>query len=482
MTRRAQIPVVALVGRPNVGKSTLFNRFAGYRRALVADQPGLTRDRIIERIDVEGRMIWLVDTAGLDPVRGESLDAAVQAQARSAVDNADVILFIVDGKLGLVPEDEAIARTLRRSGKPLGLLVNKIDQPGHHAARVNDFYRLGIDHTYAVSAEHGGGAFDALERVLASLPFDGEGDGAADGDRADGGDGGFRGEGETQGEGEFSPEPEEEPIRIAIVGRPNVGKSSISNRLAGEDRTVVSDQPGTTRDAVDIEIRHQGQDYTLVDTAGLRKIAKRQGPGEHGGALMTLRSLERAELALLVVDAADGIADQDARVASLMREQGCAALVLANKWDLVDVDDRPDVLEGIRHGLRFMSDVPIVPVSAMTGAGLKTLFKKLQKVADASQKRISTADLNRWLKDVSEKHPPSMAHKGPMRRANKLFYASQVAVRPPTIIVVCTDPKAVQTSYVRFLENQLRDSFGFEGTPVRVLLRARSGRRGAETE
>ena len=481
MTRAPRIPVVALVGRPNVGKSTLFNRFAGYRRALVADQPGLTRDRIAERIDVEGRTIWLVDTAGLDPVRGESLDAAVQAQARSAVDNADVILFVVDGKLGLVPEDEAIATTLRRSGKPLGLLVNKIDQPGHHADRVHDFYRLGVDHTYAVSAEHGGGAFDALERVLASLPFEGQdaGTGAGEDEGAGDTEGALTDEVGTESD---DTEADDAPVRIAIVGRPNVGKSSVSNRLAGEDRMVVSDEPGTTRDAVDIAIRHQGQDYTLVDTAGLRKIAKRQGPGEHGGALMTLRSLERAELALLVVDAADGIADQDARVASLMREQGCAALVLANKWDLVDTDDREEKLEGIRHGLRFMSDVPIVPVSAKTGAGLKTLFKKLRKVADASQARIPTADLNRWLKDVSDKHPPSMAHKGPVRRVNKLFYASQVAVRPPTIIVVCTDPKAIQTSYVRFLENQLRESFGFAGTPVRVLLRARSGRRGADKE
>jgi GTP-binding protein len=317
-----------------------------------------------------------------------------------------------------------------------------------------------VEHTYAVSAEHGGGAFDALERVLESLPLNAL----------------------MEGDGTYASQVDESPVRIAIVGRPNVGKSSISNRLAGEDRMVVSDEPGTTRDAVDIAIRHQGQDYTLVDTAGLRKIARRQGPGEHGGALMTLRSLERAELALLVVDAADGIADQDARVASLMREQGCAALVLANKWDLVDPDDREERLEDIRHGLRFMADVPIVPVSAKTGAGLKTLFKRLRKVADASQMRIPTADLNRWLKDVSEKHPPSMAHKGPVRRTNKLFYASQVGVRPPTIIVFCTDPKAIQTSYVRFLENQLRDSFGFEGTPVRVRLRARSGRRGAETE
>jgi GTP-binding protein len=441
--------MVALVGRPNVGKSTLFNRYAGYRRALVADQPGLTRDRIAERIEVGGRMIWLVDTAGLDPVRGESLEAAVQSQAKSAVDNADVILFVVDGKLGLVPEDESIASTLRRSGKPLGLLVNKIDQPMHHQERVHDFFRLGIEDTYAVSAEHGGGAFDALESILEKLPEDDEG----------------------------ASEGEERGTRIAIVGRPNVGKSSIANRLAGEDRMVVSNAPGTTRDAVDIQIRHEGQDYTLVDTAGLRKVGRREGPGEHGGALMALRSLERANLALLVVDASEGIADQDARVGSLLWDQGCSAVVLANKWDLVDRDEREGVLADIVHGLRFMPDVPIVPVSALTGAGLRPLFKKLRKVAAAGELRIPTADLNRWLQDVSEKHPPSMAARGPTKRPNKLFYASQVAVQPPTIVVFCTDPKAIRTSYVRFLENQLRESFGFAGTPVRVRLRERSGRK-----
>lgn len=444
-----RLPVVALVGRPNVGKSTLFNRYAGYRRALVADQPGLTRDRIAERIVVEGRAIWVVDTAGLDPVRGEAeLDTAIQAQARSAIENADVILFIVDGKLGLVPEDESIATSLRRAGKPLALLVNKIDQPMHHQDRINEFYALGIEHTYAVSAEHGGGCFDALERVLEALP-----------------------------EPEAVARDEEGAHRVAIVGRPNVGKSSVANRLSGEERVVVSNAPGTTRDAIDIRITRDGEEYVLVDTAGIRKVGKRQGPGEHGGALMTLRSLERADVALLVVDAADGIADQDARVASLMREQGCAAVVLANKWDLVDGEDRAERLEDIRHGLRFMADVPIVPVSAKTGAGFKQLFARLREVMAAGDQRIPTADLNRWLRDVAEKHPPSMASKGASRRPNKLFYASQVGVRPPTIVVFCTDPKAIQTSYVRFLENQLRESFGFTGTPVRVRLRKRSGRR-----
>lgn len=474
MTRTKSIPVVALVGRPNVGKSTLFNRYAGYRRAIVADEPGLTRDRIVERIEIDGRKIWLVDTAGLDVAKGDGLEAAVQAQARSAVEAADVILFVVDGKAGLVAEDEAIATTLRRSGKPLALLVNKIDRPSQHRERVHEFFGLGIRHTFAVSAEHGGGAFDALEQILTTLPND---ESPNDESPQQGGARSVDDAGDEVWEEEVV---EGAPLRITIVGRPNVGKSSIANRLYGEDRVVVADSPGTTRDAVDIELTRDGQNYVLVDTAGLRKVGRRQGPGEHGGALMTLRSLERADVALLVVDAADGMADQDARVASLIREHGCAALVLANKWDLVPSDRREDVMADIRHGLRFMADVPIVQVSAKTGAGFGPLFKKLRRVVEAGSVRIPTSDLNRWLHDVAEKHPPAMAARGLSRRPNKLFYASQVGIRPPTFVVFCTDPDNLQTSYVRFLENQLRETFGFEGTPVRVRLRARGGRRGED--
>ncbi len=452
MNDSVRLPVVALVGRPNVGKSTLFNRYAGYRRALVADQPGLTRDRIAERIEVAGRPLWLVDTAGLDPTREQGLASAIQAQARSAVEAADAILLVVDGQRGLLPEDESIARTLRRSGKPLALLVNKIDHPRHHDERVPEFHRLGIELTRGVSAEHGHGAFDALEELLEKLP-----------DAA---------EAET-GEGD-----EDAPLRIAIVGRPNVGKSSTANRLVGEERVVVSEAPGTTRDAIDIAIVRDGREYVLVDTAGIRKVAKRRGPGEHGGALMTLRSLERAEVALLVVDAAEGITDQDARVASLLREHGCAALVLANKWDLVEPERRKEVLADIAHGLRFISDVPVVPVSAATGKGFGALFGQIRRVVSAGEQRIPTADLNRWLADVSEKHPPSMATRGASRRPNKLFYASQVGIRPPTFVIFCSDPASIQASYVRFLENRLRESFGFEGSPVRVLLRRRRSGRG----
>lgn len=450
---RATVPIIAIVGRPNVGKSTLFNRYAGHRRALVADVAGLTRDRIAEEIEIEGRRVLIVDTAGLDPDSDDDLGNAVQAQAQSAVDDADAILFVADGKAGLLPEDEAIGRTLRRSDKPLVLAVNKIDHPDH-ADRVFEFHRLGLGDPLAMSAEHGTGAFDALEALVAELP--------------------------PPPDSNDDEEDEEGAIRIALVGRPNVGKSSLVNRLAGQTRVVVSEVPGTTRDAIDIEIERENdagetQSYVLVDTAGLRRAAKRTDTPERGGALMALRSLERAHVALLVIDASVGFSDQDARVANLVLERGCAVVVLANKWDLVDADRAPEVLAEIEQGLRFLSHAPVISLSAKTGARTERLWSVVARVDDASRRRISTADLNRWLEETVAKHEPSMARRGPRRRPIKFFYATQAGVRPPTFILFCTEPRSILPSYRRFLENQLRSRFDFAGTPVRLRLRARTG-------
>jgi GTP-binding protein len=448
MSSRAAPPIVAIVGRPNVGKSTLFNRYAGHRRALVADSPGLTRDRIIEPMTILDRPILLVDTAGLDLDAASGLPAAVQAQAESALKDADAILFVVDGKAGLLPEDETIARILRRTRKPLLLAVNKIDQPTHHADRVNEFYRLGFEHVVGVSAEHGGGAFDALEQLVEDL-------------------------GEPPDEGE----PQEaEEIRVTLVGRPNVGKSSLVNRLLGEERVVVSEQAGTTRDAIDTQIDYDGEAFVLVDTAGLRRPGRREGTGERVGALMAVRSLERADVALLLIDGSEGFTDQDAHVARMIRDLGRAAVVVVNKWDLVGKPDRSDVLEGADHGLRFMADVPIVSISAKTGSGVRKLFPLIQQVAHAGAQRIATAELNRWLADVVARHDPGMARKGNRRHPVKFFYASQVAVRPPSFVLFCNDADSILESYRRFLENRLRETFGFEGTPVRLVLRNRRGR------
>jgi GTP-binding protein len=442
MASDSKLPIVAIVGRPNVGKSTLFNRYAGRRRALVEDRPGITRDRIAEEVEVAGRTVLLVDTAGLDPDAEAGLPAAVQAQARAAVADADAILFLVDGKSGRLPEDEALARTLHRAAKPLVLVVNKIDRP-QHEERVAEFHRLGFDPVIAVSAEHGRGAWDALEALVAALPAS-----------------------------EAPAEPTEAGVRIAVVGRPNVGKSSLVNRLAGGERVVVSEVPVTTRDATDTRIERGDEVFTIVDTAGLRRAVRRTRTAERGSALMTVRSLERAEVAVVVLDASEGFTDQDARIASLARERGCATLVVANKWDRVEGEGAA-LREAIRHGLRFMPDAPLLAVSARTGAGCERIFSAVRRVVAAAERRIGTAELNRWLRDAVERHEPAMAQRGARRRPLKFFYATQTGVRPPTFVLFCTEPAAVQPSYRRFLENQLRKSFGLEGTPVRLRLRAR---------
>jgi GTP-binding protein len=449
MSSDPSLPIVAIVGRPNVGKSTLFNRFAGHRRALVEDAPGITRDRIAEEIEVAGRRVLLVDTAGLDSAAEEGLASAVQAQARSAVDEADAILFVGDANAGLLPEDEALARTLRSGERPILLAVNKVDHP-KHGERVAEFHRLGFEHTRGVSAEHGSGAWDALEELVALMPEAAEAPGAS-----------------------------EAGIRIALVGRPNVGKSSLVNRMVGSERVVVSDVPGTTRDAIDTRFEHEGEIFTFVDTAGLRRAGRRTRTAERGSALMTVRSLERADVALVVIDASEGLTDQDARVASLARERGRAVAIVANKWDRVEEAEggARGLREQIRHGLRFMTDAPVLSVSAKTGAGCDRILATVRQLVSAGDRRIGTAELNRWLRDATSRHQPAMAQKGRRRRPLKFFYATQTGVRPPTFVLFCTDPAAVQTSYRRFLENRLRETFGFEGTPVRLRLRARERQR-----
>jgi GTP-binding protein len=445
MSFPAQLPIVAIVGRPNVGKSTLFNRFAGSRRALALDEPGITRDRIAEEVEVGGRHLLVVDTAGLDPDARSGLAAEVQVQARSAIEGADAILFLVDGKAGLLPEDEELARLLRRSDKPVMLLVNKIDLP-QHSPRLSDFHRLGFERTRGVSAEHGSGAWDALEEIAALLP-------------------------------EAAPAPETgEGVRVALVGRPNVGKSSLLNRLAGEERVVVSDVPGTTRDAVDVRVEHAGERFLLVDTAGLRRAGRRTGPAEHGSALMTVRALERANVALVVIDAVDGATDQDARIANLSLERGCAVGLLVNKWDLVSGRGEAQIgrlLDEVRRRLRFLGEAPLLTVSAKTGAGIGRIFELSKRLAAASERRIGTAELNRWLNQTVALHDPAMAQRGPRLKPVKFYYATQLGTRPPTFVLFCSEPEAVQSSYRRFLENQLRESFGLAGTPVRLRLRSR---------
>jgi GTP-binding protein len=450
MSAPAKLPIVAIVGRPNVGKSTLFNRYAGFRRALVEDEPGVTRDSIAQEVEAAGRRVLVVDTAGLDPDPQDGLPAAVQAQVRAALAQADGILFVVDGQAGLVPVEETLARALHRSAKPVVVVVNKLDHPSH-APRVADFARLGFASVHAVSAEHGSGAWDALEELVGRLPAPPR---------------------ET-------PAPEEAVgVRIAVVGRPNVGKSSLVNRLLGAERVVVSEVPGTTRDSIDTELSLDGRAYTLVDTAGLRRPGRRTRTAERGSALMTVRSLERADVAVVVLDAGEGATDQDARILQLTQERGCPAVIAANKWDLVVGSDGARAREvdaGIRSALRFAPDAPLLHVSARTGLGVGRLLPEAERAASAGRRRIATAELNRWLREAVARHEPAMAQRGPRRRPLKFFYATQTDVRPPTFVLFCTEPEAVQPSYRRFLENRLRDAFDLRGTPVRLRLRARSG-------
>ena len=446
MENQSQVPIIALVGRPNVGKSSLFNRYTGHRRALVADTPGLTRDRIVEAIEILERSVLLVDTAGLDSDAESGLPAAVQAQAEAAVREADAILFVVDGKSGALPEDEAIARTLRRTEKPLSLLVNKVDVPHLHSDRLLDFHRLGFERTWGVSAEHGGGAFDALEDLVRSLPAP-----------------------------IASDEEEGKTPRIAFIGRPNVGKSSLLNRLLGEERVVVSDQPGTTRDAIDVRLEKNGQDFILVDTAGLRRPGRRTGAGETVGALMSVRALQRAQVALLLIDAEEGFTDQDAHIGRMARDMGVATVTVPNKWDRVEGPKRKDRLEDIAHGLRFMPDAPSVPISALTGSGLGKLWPAVAQVAEASGREIPTSDLNRWLEETVRRHDPGMARRGSRSRPMKFQYAAQTGTHPPSFVLFCSEPDAVLASYHRYLENRLREAFDLAGTPIRLTLRRRRG-------
>jgi GTP-binding protein len=441
-------PIVAILGRPNVGKSTLFNRYAGYRRALVDDTPGVTRDRIAEEVEVAGRRVLLVDTAGLDVSPDSAIDAAVQAQARAALELADAILFVVDGQAGLVPQERELARWLQRSEKPLAVVVNKIDAP-KHAPLAAEFHALGLARVRPVSAEHGSGAWDVLEEVVAEIP--------------------------PREEAPARPAAEPQPaVRIALVGRPNVGKSSLLNRLVGDERVVVSDEPGTTRDAIDVTLEVGGERFVFVDTAGMRRPGRRDRLAERGSALMAVRAIERAQVALVVMDGSEGFRDQDMHLLGLVRERGCACALLVNKMDRVG--DPVALGREIERRLRAMPDVPVLRVSALSGKGVGRVLGVARQLAARATLEIPTAELNRWLQDAVKKHEPAMAQRGPRRRPMKFFYATQTATRPPTFVLFCTEPEAVKPAYRRFLENQLRERFELAGVPVRLRLRKRSRR------
>ncbi|HET6284477.1 MAG TPA: ribosome biogenesis GTPase Der [Polyangia bacterium] len=448
----AALPLCALVGRPNVGKSSLFNRLVGGRPALVEDLPGVTRDRRYGVCEWGAARFRVVDTGGLDP-SAQGILRAMRAQTLRALDEAQVIVFVVDAVEGITAVDEDVARVLRRAGKPVLVAVNKVDNAARAPATAEAF-GLGFEEVFAVSASHGRGVTELLEAVIAKLGP------AANAPAAE----------DSEGE-----EPAAvEPLRLAFVGKPNVGKSSLVNRLLGEDRVLVHDAPGTTRDPIDTPFSFGGREFVLVDTAGLRRRRSIDTLTEHVAAKMARDQLERCDVAALVIDAREAATSEDAKLASLIEESGRAALLILNKKDLVGRADINAKITATREELSFMSYAPVLLTSAMTGAGVTAIPGDAARVFDQAARRIATGELNKLFEEIVARQPPP---SGPAGRHVRLYYITQAKTRPPTFFISTNQPGAVGYAYRRFLSNQLRKAYGFEGTPVRIVLRAHKQKR-----
>jgi GTP-binding protein len=469
-------PLIAIVGRPNVGKSTLFNRLVGGRPALVHDTPGLTRDRRYGELEYFGREMRVVDTGGLDPeAEKDVIGAGIHRQARAALEEADLVLFVVDATAGITPLDHEVASMLRKLDKPLFLCANKVDHPKRESL-TGELYALGLGEIFPISAVHGRGIDDLLDAVVEKLglpapapepeeeePFEDE--------QVDG-----RAEDDEDAEPEYAvAEPEEDrPLRVAFVGKPNAGKSSLMNRLAGSERSLVHHEPGTTTDPVDTPFEFGGTSYVLVDTAGIRRRARVEAEIEKLAVFMALSQIERADVVVLVIDASEGLSEQDARLAGIVEEHGRALVVALNKVDLLPgAGAGRTVVKQAEEALHFMSYAPITLISAMRGDGVAELMATVDRVAEQHALRVSTAELNRFFAEVCETHPPPI-YQG---REVRIHYLTQGRVRPPTFLLWANRPAGVAPSYKRFLINQLRARYGFEGTPVRILVKAKQGRK-----
>jgi GTP-binding protein len=473
----ADLPVVAIVGRPNVGKSTLFNRILGERAAIVEDRARTTRDRLYADADWEDRRFVVVDTGGLEVEPGDSIEARVQEQARLAIAEADVIVFVVDAAAGLTPADSEAAETLRRSSAPVLVAANKADSE-RRELDANEFYVLGWATTLPISALHGRGVAELLDAIVEALPPESDGErerksreAAAELRARDIADGFVD---PTDGESEEVEQELPGPVTIALLGRPNVGKSSLLNRLIGEERTIVSDIPGTTRDAIDTRLAYGHGDVVLIDTAGIRRRGKvaSAAAAERYSALRALRALSRADVAILLIDAVEGLTAQDAHIAGYVVDEGKGLVVAVNKWDVVEekTDRTFDrYVDWIRREAPFLDFAPVVSISALTGQRADRVLELAVDVWGERRRRIPTGELNRLVAEaVARQAPPTVRNRRP-----KILYATQAAVAPPTFVFFAKDADNVHFSYRRYLENQLRDAYGFIGTPLRLAFRER---------
>lgn len=459
-------PFVAIVGRPNVGKSTLFNRLIGRRLALVDDAPGVTRDRHYADGEWGDRLFTLIDTGGFVPDERETLQKEIREQARVAVEECDVLLFVVDGRAGLTASDQEVAAELRQSGKPTLVVVNKVDMEKNAEPAAAEFYRLGLPELFPVSAEHGRGIEALLDRLVESLPEQKPlAPAVVPAEEADSSE-----EGESD-EGSASAEKATGPIRVAIVGRPNVGKSTLVNALLDEKRLITSGESGTTRDPIDSELEAGGRRFVLTDTAGIRRKAAIAQRVEKYAVLSALRALERSDVAVLVLDATEPGVEQDAKIAQLAEERGQPILVVVNKWDLARQKRKEeDVRADLKYQLRFIAYAPIVFVSAATGAKVEKVLELAAALHSQQTFRASTPQLNRLLEHITTEHPAPFAHG----KALRLYYVAQVASSPPTFAFVCNRPKDIPDRYQRYIINQLREAFDLR-VPIRLLFRERPG-------
>ena len=435
-------PIIAIVGRPNVGKSTLFNKLIGERRAIIEDTPGVTRDRIYGEGEWCGKSFVVIDTGGIEPKTNDVILKQMRLQAEIAIDTADVIIFMCDVRTGLVADDREIAVMLKKSGKPVVVAVNKADSVGAVPFEFYEFYELGFDKDpIAISSTHGSGTGDLLDAVLAELPADA---GTAE---------------------------EDDSIKVAVIGKPNAGKSSLINRLLGEERLIVSDIAGTTRDAIDTQVECAYGKYTFIDTAGLRRKARVEDVIEKYSVLRAHMAVERADVCLLVIDATAGITEQDEHIAGIAHEAGKACIIVVNKWDAVEKDNDSvnEFTKKIYNALSYMTYAPILFVSALTGQRLQKLFEHINYVNEQAKLRISTGMLNDMLGDATAKvQPPS--DKG---KRLKIYYMTQANVAPPTFVIFANSIELFHFSYQRYIENCLRETFGFRGTPIRIIIRER---------